>query len=132
MPRVSWPLLHSRPRVQLILPLPGGNQQLIRNLLADTGAGVDKSPFDILLTQSDCLSLGGRPFSTVMLGRAYTGLRPVYMIRVQVPGLGFDHRLRAVGVTSPPNGFEGVACFPFLNQFTYGNFGDSTQFGLEC
>jgi len=132
MPRVSWPLLHGRPRVQLILPLPGGSQQLARDLLADTGAGLATSPFDFLLAQSDCLPLSGQPFSSVILGRAYTGRHPVYMIRVRLPGLGFDHYLRAVGVPSPPAGFGGVACFPFLNQFTYGNFGNATQFGLEC
>ena len=25
-----------------------------------------------------------------------------------------------------------IACFGFLNRFTYGNFGDPSQFGLEC
>ena len=39
--------------------------------------------------------------------------------------------LRVVGVPSVPPGFDGIACFPFLNRFTYGNFGDSGQFGLE-
>jgi hypothetical protein len=28
--------------------------------------------------------------------------------------------------------FDGIACFRFLNRFTYGNFGDPGQFGLEC
>jgi hypothetical protein len=37
----------------------------------------------------------------------------------------------AVGVQTPPTGFDGIACFRFLNRFTYGNFGSSTQFGLE-
>ncbi|HUY31727.1 MAG TPA: hypothetical protein VMV69_03030 [Pirellulales bacterium] len=31
-----------------------------------------------------------------------------------------------------PAGFDGVACFGFLNRFTYGNFGDPHQFGLEA
>jgi len=30
-----------------------------------------------------------------------------------------------------PPGFDGTACFGFLNRFTYGNFGDPGQFGLE-
>jgi len=31
-----------------------------------------------------------------------------------------------------PPGFNGLACFGFVNRFTYGNFGDPSQFGLEC
>ena len=30
-----------------------------------------------------------------------------------------------------PAGFDGIACFGFLNLFTYGNFGDPALFGLE-
>ncbi|MGH7136646.1 MAG: hypothetical protein ACREHD_12965 [Pirellulales bacterium] len=37
----------------------------------------------------------------------------------------------AVGVPSPPAGFDGIGCFRFLNRFTYGNFADHGQFGLE-
>jgi hypothetical protein len=68
----------------------------------------------------------------VMLRRAYVGYHPVYVIRVQILTLGFDQDLRVVGMLSPPSGFSGVACFPFLNRFTYGNFGDRGRFGLEC
>jgi hypothetical protein len=50
---------------------------------------------------------------------------------VQVPALGFSQFVRAVGVPSPPAGFDGIACFGFLNRFSYGNFGDAGQFGLE-
>jgi hypothetical protein len=34
-------------------------------------------------------------------------------------------------VPAYPVGFGGIACFRFLNRFTYGNFGDPNQFGLE-
>ena len=30
-----------------------------------------------------------------------------------------------------PPGFEGIASFRFLDRFTFGNFGDPGQFGLE-
>ena len=30
-----------------------------------------------------------------------------------------------------PRGLDGLACFRFLNRFSYGNFGDPGQFGLE-
>jgi hypothetical protein len=53
------------------------------------------------------------------------------VIRAEIPALGFRKALWAVAVSSPPSGFDGTACFRFLNQFTYGNFGDAKQFGLE-
>ena len=45
--------------------------------------------------------------------------------------LGFDQIVRVIGVPSPPNGFEGIACFRFLNRFNFGNFANPEQFGLE-
>jgi hypothetical protein len=48
-----------------------------------------------------------------------------------VPGLGSAQDVLVVGIAAPPVGFDGVACFRFLNQFTYDNFGDPLQFGLE-
>jgi hypothetical protein len=53
-------------------------------------------------------------------------------LKVQVPSLGFVHNLRAVGVPSVPAGFDGIACFRFLNRFHYGNFGDPSHFSLEA
>jgi hypothetical protein len=45
--------------------------------------------------------------------------------------LVFDAPLRVVGVPANPQGFEGIAGFRFLNRFTYGNFGNPAEFGLE-
>jgi hypothetical protein len=59
------------------------------------------------------------------------GTFPIYVIRVQIPPLGFNQELNAVGVPTVPSGLGGIDCFRFLNQFTYGNFGDPKQFGLE-
>jgi hypothetical protein len=67
----------------------------------------------------------------VVLGAAYTGPHPVYLLRVQVPGLGFDLNIPVIGVRSLPPGFDGLAAFRFLNRFTHGNFGHPDQFGLE-
>lgn len=132
MPRVSWQLLHGRPGVEVILRLATGRGQLTRQLLADSGAGTMNAPFHLILRQSDCLACGAKPSRLVVLSRAYTGAHPVYTLRVEIPALGFRQAVWAVGVPSPPSGFDGIACFPFLNQFTYGNFGDATKFGLEC
>ena len=74
---------------------------------------------------------GGIATHDVALGGAYTGTYPVYSIRVRLATLGFDQPVSAVGVASPPRGFDGIACFVFLNRFTYGNFADQVKFGLE-
>lgn len=126
----QWVLLQDRPRVQVILTLMAG-QLAQRDLLADTGAGNATAGFELLLDEQDCLAAGGIPSQPIVLGGAYTGSYPVYLIRVQIPDLGFDHHLPAVGVPTAPAGFDGIACFRFLNRFRYGNFGDSRQFGLE-
>jgi hypothetical protein len=67
----------------------------------------------------------------VALGGAYVGSFPLYDLPVRLTAVGFDRPLRVVGVPSVPAGFDGIACFGFLNRFTYGNFGDPSQFGLE-
>jgi hypothetical protein len=115
----------------VVLTLAGGGQQVTRDLLADTGAGTTNAGFELLLEESDCLLCGGIPARPIVLGGAYMGSHPVYLVRVQVSGLAFDHHLRVVGVSAPPSGLDGIACFRFLNRFTYGNFGDPGQFGLE-
>ena len=132
MPRVLWPLWQSRPCVQVVLTLTANGQLLTRTLLADTGAGSRFVPFEIILDETDCLQCGGLPRFFVNVGGAYRGRFRVYEIAVLLPALGFSKNLRAVGIPSAPTGFDGIACFRFLNRFSYGNFGDPGQFGLEC
>ncbi len=120
MPRVLWPLLHFRPCLEVVLTLTPGGQPLPRILLADTGAGSRTTGFELVLDEDDCLLCGGLPGSSVILGGAYFGSFPLYDLSVRLPALGFDQNLRAVGVPSVPTGFDGIACFGFLNRFTYG------------
>jgi len=131
MPRVLWTLQHGRPCVQVVLTLIAGGQPLVRTVLADTGAGSVRAGVDLILDEDDCL-LCGNPLKLTHLGGAYVGSYPIYGLPVRLPALGFDQPLSAVGVPSVPAGFDGIACFSFLNRFTYGNFGDPSQFGLEC
>ena len=131
MPRVQWPLRHGRPCVQVSLTLAQGSQPLPRTLLADTGAGSLLSGFDLVLEEDDCLLCGGIPLHSIHLGGAFTGSFPIYDLLVRLPALGIDQELRVVGVPSVPAGFDGVACFAFLNRFGSGNCGDAGQFGLE-
>jgi len=131
MPRIDWPLRNGCPCVQVILTLAQGGQPLVRNLLADTGAGSLLSKFELLLDEDDCLLCGGNPLVPIRLGGAYAGSYPVYLVLVQLPALGFTHNIRVIGVPSVPTGFDGIACFRFLNRFHYGNLGDPGLFGLE-
>lgn len=131
MPRADWPLVQGRPVIQVILTLAQGGHKITRTLLADTGAGAMLAPFDLLLDETDCLLCDGTVTQTVTLGGAYTSSYPVYLLRVQIPALQFDHDVLAVGVPTTPPGLDGIACFRFLNRFTYGNFGNPNRFGLE-
>jgi hypothetical protein len=132
MPRLQWPLVGGRPVVQVGLTVALTTRQLSRTLLADTGAGVAGAGIDLILRETDCQRCGGVDAGLVRLGRAYAGLFPAFTIRVRLPSLGFDKYLHAVGVPSGPRGLDGVACFPFLSRFTYGNSGDPGTFGLEA
>jgi hypothetical protein len=118
--------------VQVVLTLAQGGQPVPRTLLADTGASSRTGSFQLILDEDDCLLCGGVPYQAAMLSGAYVGSFPIYMLPVRLPALGFDQPLRAVGVPSVLAGFDGIACFGFLNRFTYGNLGDPGQFGLEC
>jgi hypothetical protein len=132
MPREQWPLRQDCPCVQVVLTQSATGQPLSRTLLADTGAGSRSASFELILEASDCLRCGGLPLFLKPLRGAYTGNFWVYEIAVELPALGFTQRLPVVGVPSAPSGFDGIAGFRFLNRFTYGNFGDPGQFGLEC
>jgi hypothetical protein len=129
MARALWPLLLDRPVVEI--QLTSGSRQVKRTVLADTGAGTAKVDMDFVLDENDCLLGGGIPLHTAALGGAYQGSFPVYLVRVQIPALNFDHHVHAVGVPTPPPGLDGIACFRFLNRFGYGNFGNRAVFGLE-
>ena len=130
MPRQRWPLASDRPAIELILA-PAAGKPLPRTVLADTGAGSNRAGFELILDERDCLLCEGIPCQAVKLGGAYSGYDPVFLLRVQIPTLGFDHYLRAVGVPQPPAGLGGIACFRLLNRVSFGNFGDSSGFGLE-
>jgi hypothetical protein len=131
MPRALWPLLHGRPRIQIAMNQYPGGQRLVLDLLADSGAGSNHSGFDLILQEGDCLLCGGRQTTTTQLGGAFSGPYALYLVRVQIPQLGFTRYVPAVGIPRMSPGFRGIAGFRFLNRFTYGNFGDPDQFGLE-
>lgn len=132
MPRATWAFQSNRPIVEVeIADIDDGGVTGKRRLLVDTGAGSDKSAFELLLSETDCRTCGTYVFQDVKLGGAFSGSYPVYAIRVLIPALGFDDFVRAVAVPTTPPHMDGIAAFRFLNRFTYGNFGRMVQFGLE-
>ncbi|MCE9533933.1 MAG: hypothetical protein K8T89_22835 [Planctomycetes bacterium] len=131
MPRASSPLFRHKPKIEIVLTQTLDGRPTPRNLLADTGAGSDQSLFELIMDENDCLTCGGNLTGMVKLGGAYAGTFPLFSIRVNIPQLGFDHTIRVVGVPATPQGIDGIAGCRFLNRFTYGNFGDRNQFGLE-
>src|SRR5207245_2475978 len=106
---------HNRPAVQVVPSTATGGQVVMRDLLADTGAGRSQGSFELLLNESDCLSCGGQPIYTVPLRGAYSGSFTVYLLPVRVPQLGFSQDVSAVGVRGVLPGFDGIAGFRFLN-----------------
>ena len=92
------------------------------------------APFELIVRASDCQRyMGLRSSDDVALGGAIIGTYPIYAVRVEIPALSVARRVRvaAVSDTACPAGMDGIACFWFLSSFTYGNFGDRRQFGLE-
>jgi hypothetical protein len=131
MPRILWAHQNDQPNIHIVLSFAVPRQEVVRHLLADTGAGTARAGFELILLETDCLQAGGSPAQPVSLGGAYEGSYPVYVVRVKIPVLGFDQHVRIIGVSTVPPGLDGIAGFRFLNRFTYGNFGDTRQFGLE-
>src|SRR5437867_3612736 len=111
MPFAQWPLARGRPVIEIVLTMAQGGGKRTRTLLADTGAGAMAAPFDLLLDETDCLMCDGTVTQMTTLGGAYTGTYPIYLIRVEMPGLQFDHEVLAVGVSTTPAGVDGIACF---------------------
>jgi hypothetical protein len=132
MPRATWTHRYGRPSVRAELTLPDGSA-LTLDLLVSSGGGPDGSPFDLILEETDCRLCGGQPGPRVHLcGMSYyEGSHPTYVLPVRIPELAFDDDLTAVAVRATPPGFDGIACFRFLERFSYGNFGKAGEFGLE-
>jgi len=129
MPPAQWPLRNRRPTVEVMIP--HGKRRRRRRLLADPGAGSNESNFELLLSEADCnRSTDNSLLGQVQLGRAYSGWFNVYLIEVRITRLGFAEAVPVVAVPRVPDGFDGIACFKFLNRFHYGNFGDANRFGL--
>lgn len=131
MPPAQWPVQNDRPVIHVALFSLTTGQDLLRVLLADTGAGSRQSVFQLLLAENDCLQCGGIRIGPVQLGGAYAGSFAVYLVQVRIPQLNFDEPVPIVGVSQAPQGFDGIAGFKFLNRFHYGNFGNPGYFALD-
>jgi hypothetical protein len=119
------------PVIEVVLTNTFSGKQFTRVALADTGAGSNLAGFEIVFDRNDCLQCGGLSMPPIKLSGAFVGTFPICMVRVQIPQIGFDRVVPVAGVPQLPAGIEAIAGFRFLNRFTYGNFGDPNQFGLE-
>jgi len=59
MPAAQWPLQNHRPEIHVVMSLLSGGHDLIRRLVADTGAGSRQSVFQLVLLENDCLQCQG-------------------------------------------------------------------------
>ena len=129
---MTWPLRVEQPVVVVRLTDAFGLPH-DRTLLADTGAGHDTAPFELVLSFTDCERFGNLRPSIVGISGAIEGIFPIFKMWVEVPQLEFRRKIAVVAVPHDqlPEGLDGIAAFRFLNSFTYGNFGNSAEFGLE-
>lgn len=130
MGSVEWPLHMQRPQIEVVISPFGAKRELVRRLLADTGAGTRTDVFELILDEDDCVQSSGIPMQQVRLSGAFQGEFPVYLIDIRIPALGFDDAIPVVGVSKTPKDFDGLACFRFLSRFAYGNFSNPDGFSL--
>jgi hypothetical protein len=88
---------------------------------------------ELILSEADRRHFSVGSAGTLRLGGAFTGNFPAFWVTVSIPGLGFSDLCIAVAVSASalPHQLRGIACFRFLDRFTYGNFADPDLFGLE-
>ncbi len=117
MPPAQWALEYDRPLIQVVLSLPIG-QDLVRRLVADTGAGTRKSVFQLILAEMDCLQCGGIFMGQVQLGGAYSGWCPVYLVEVRISQFNFNEPVPVVGALQriSRSGFPARPEPPKLNE----------------
>ena len=133
MPRASWPLVAGQPIVQIDLKETSSGATLTRTLLADTGGGSALMPVHLALSIEDVAHCGGIFRGYIGAGGAIEGRFKVYALDIIVPALHLVSLVNVMAVPAEilPDGLQGVACFRFLNSFSYGNFGNPAEFALE-
>ncbi len=133
MARVVWPLDAGQPVVHLYLREPGTGILLPRVLLADTGAGNSLNFTELVLSQNDGTRFGGRSLGNMGAGGAVQGVFSIRRVTIEIPALALSRSAPAMIVPASqlPQGLDGIVTYRFLNEFSFGNFGDRTTFGLE-
>ena len=133
MPRQSWLLRDDIPVIEILLRERFSGFTETRVLVADTGAGPRFSPFELVLSVADGIRFGGRVLNSAYVGGAFQGEFPIRAVEIEMPT--FKLRRMADALIVPDLGafgdFDGLAAFRLLNSFTYGNFGNPAEFGLE-
>ncbi len=133
MPRQSRLLVNGSPAVEVWLREPFTGFTSTRILLADTGGGARFGPADLILSPRDIAQFGISQTGSAGTSGAIQGQYPVFSMELEMPSLGISRSVRVLSVPASHffHSFDGFACFRFLNAFTYGNFGNPAEFGLE-
>ena len=133
MARVSWALQNGQPVVRLYLREPGTGVLLPRTLLADTGAGSSRVPIELALSENDVARFGARGTTTMISSGAIRGQFSTASVWIELPSLNLSRQVAVMTVPASqlPQGLDGIVTYRFLNEFSFGNFGDRTTFGLE-
>jgi hypothetical protein len=131
--RVLWPLEKGQPIVRLYLREPRTGILLPRTLLADTGAGSAQVPIELVLSENDVARFGERGTTRMVSSGAIRGEFPTASVWIELPTLDVSRPVAVMTVpfAQLPQDLDGIVTYRFLNSFTFGNFGDKTQFGLE-
>ena len=133
MPRKTWLLEKGQPVIHVELHEPMSGFTSTRILLADTGAGAQKEPVDFVLSKLDGARFGEFFQGTAHSSGAIPGQFAIFVFLISIPALNFHRRCNGMLVPAEtlPDGLDGIATFRFLNSFSYGNFGNPREFGLE-
>ena len=133
MPRASWPLINGQPVIEIEFEDKFNGSIITRTLLVDTGGGSALVPVDLVLSVADVTRCRSRLQSYVGSGGAIEGSFEVRSVGISIPKLNLVRRINVMVVPAEtlPDGLGGIACFRFLNSFTYGNGGNPAEFVLE-
>lgn len=133
MPRQTWLLHRDVPVIEVQLFEHFTRSWISCVLLADTGAGPRFSPVEIVLSHGDIARFGMEESGSASVSGALQGRLQIYEVELQIPLLSVSRPVRALSApaSSLLMGLDGIAAFRFLNSFSFGNFGNAGEFGLE-
>lgn len=118
MPAARFPYYRGLPTVLLSFAVFGSEDEAVRRLLVDSGFTGESS---LILPKDDCYRFGQREATVNQVGGAIQGIHQRVWVSCELPELSFQSSLIAIAADvsafSLPDGIDGLAGLPFLNQF---------------